>query len=134
MTDILVDTSSWINFFCRREIKQAEVIEGLLESGTIAINGLILAELLQGVQRDEERNSLEKRLRPIRTLPIRDDDFLRAGHLSALLRKRGETVNLVDILIAQTAIAQDLPLLHYDRDFNRIAQRSSLKCHKASLK
>ena len=133
MTDVLIDTSSWINFFSRREKRQAEVVTSLLKKGNALINGFILAELLQGVRKEEERKILEKRLLALRRIPVNEEEFLRAGHLSALLRQKGETVNLVDILIAQSAITHHLMLLHWDSDYHRIARHSSLKIHEDSL-
>lgn len=134
MNDILIDTSAWINFFTQKEKSQSELITVLLSKGGVAINGFIMAELLQGVRKEEERRVLEKRLSSLRQLPIRDEEFRKAGHLSAVLRQKGKTVSLVDILIAQSAMSHDLPLLHWDSDFNRIAQHSSLEIHPTSLK
>jgi predicted nucleic acid-binding protein len=133
VTGVLVDTSSWINFFSRRDRKQFETVAFLLKKGAVVINGLILAELLQGFRKNEERAAVEKRLTALRILSLTHADCLKAGHLSATLRMTGETVNLIDIIIAQTAIRARLPLLHYDTDFHRIARHSHLKIHSDSL-
>lgn len=134
LPNTLIDTSSWISFFSRRHAGQAALVENLIQEGLVAINGLILAELLQGFRKPEERKQIERRLMAIPFLALEKADCVEAGHLSAILRRKGGTTSLIDILIAQSAIRHGLSLLHYDGDFNRIAGVSTLKIHPDSLR
>lgn len=113
---------------------QAELIESLLEEGLAVTNGLILSEILQGFRRTEERNQMEKRFKEIPCLIMNQSDFIQVGHLSAILRRKGQTTSLIDLLIAQSSISNNLPLLHFDSDYQRIAKIAPLKIHPQSLK
>jgi hypothetical protein len=54
--------------------------------------------------------------------------FARAAQIYFDCRKRGITLaSTIDCLIAQTAIDNDLLLLHNDSDFERIAEVAQLK-------
>lgn len=54
--------------------------------------------------------------------------YISAAQLYRLCRKKGLTLRkTADCLIAQTAIEYDVPLLHKDKDFDRIASVSELK-------
>ncbi|MCK5488248.1 MAG: PIN domain-containing protein, partial [Desulfobacterales bacterium] len=54
--------------------------------------------------------------------------YISAAQLYRTCRKRGITIRkTVDCLIAQTAIEHGVPLLHNDKDFDRIASVSSLQ-------
>lgn len=64
-------------------------------------------------------------------LPIRPPMFERALEVQALLCRQGRHrgVSMADLLIAATAEAHDLPVIHYDRDFDRIAEVTGQPMH-----
>ena len=47
--------------------------------------------------------------------------------MAADLRKKGFTPSAADCFISTVAISHDVPLLHCDRDFERIAKHSEVK-------
>lgn len=52
---ILVDTSVWIDFFNGKELPHVVMLETLiLQEADIAICGVILTEVLQGISNDKE--------------------------------------------------------------------------------
>lgn len=55
---ILVDTSVWIDFFNGKELPHVETLESLTsQEADIAICGVILTEVSQGISNDKDINS-----------------------------------------------------------------------------
>ena len=127
---ILVDTSVWIDFFNGVSSVPRVSLRKLLEAEEeVCISSYILAETLQGFKNERE---FEAAKRHLLYLPILDltnpESYISAAQLYRTCRKRGVTIRkTADCLIAQTAIEHGVPLLHNDKDFDRIASVSSLQ-------
>lgn len=127
---IFVDSSVWIDYFKGRDTPQTEKLDTLFGSGQIVVGDLVLTEVLQGFVVERE---FAKALEHFITLHI-----VRLGgyHLSVqaarnfrILRGHGYTVRkTIDSLIATRCIADDLKLLHNDRDFIPFEKHLRLKC------
>ncbi|HLX29548.1 MAG TPA: PIN domain-containing protein [Casimicrobiaceae bacterium] len=125
MTVILVDTSVWIDFIRPRSTNAVDRLRAALDHGIeAAVTPLIYQEVLQGA-RDEQA------FRDYRTF-LSTQPFLHstdavathegAARLYFECRRIGLTIrSSVDCLIAQTAVEHGVPLLHDNRDFERIA-------------
>jgi len=95
----------------------------------IVIGDLILTEVLQGFQQDRDFNKAKKLLSALifrqmlgRQLAIKSAENYR------VLRKKGVTVRkTIDVIIATFCIANNLPLLHSDRDFRPMEKHLNLK-------
>jgi predicted nucleic acid-binding protein len=130
--NILADTSAWIASFYRKghdEIK--ERLTEALERDLLAINGIILCELLQGAKNEIEYKNLRERLQALHYLSAPEVTWEKAARLSFRLRRRGIVVPTTDVVIAQTAIDNHCSLLHYDKHFDLIAQGSELLVERA---
>lgn len=127
---ILVDTSVWIDFFNGLSSAPRLSLRKLLEAEEeVCISNYILAETLQGFKNERE---FEAAKRHLLYLPILDltnpESYISAAQLYRTCRKRGVTIRkTADCLIAQTAIEHGVPLVHNDKDFDRIASVSSLQ-------
>lgn len=126
---ILVDTTVWIDFFGGRSLPHVERLEDFLESGEdLCICGIVLAEVLQGIRSDSAYKRTKDYFEDLVYLPMRRETYDRSAQLYRSLRKKGITIRKpVDCLIAALAIENDIPLLHNDVDFKRIAEHSSLR-------
>ena len=104
-------------------------LRAIREGAEVALTGLILAEILQGVPSDSEFAKLRKVLSSFRVLrPGSEETYVRAARLSRTGRKRGVTIrSLIDCLIAAIAMEQEATVLHRDRDFDRISGYAPLK-------
>ena len=104
-------------------------LRAIREGAEVALTGLILAEILQGVPSDSEFAKLRKVLSSFRVLrPGSEETYVRAARLSRTGRKRGVSVrSLIDCLIAAIAMEQEATVLHRDRDFDRISGYAPLK-------
>lgn len=123
---ILVDTSIWIDYFCSQPGPAAHLLDQLIESNTpFALTPVILQEILQGARTPSHFNQLRDHLITQFFLYPLDpiETYSAAAAIYAKCRRVGVTPrSTIDCLIAQIAIGHDVPLLHNDADYERIAQ------------
>ena len=123
---VLVDTSVLINFFRGKETVGTAYFEKLLETQKhFCINEFIYQELLQGSKDEKEFAVLKSYLMdvPLYSLKRGIQSFENAALLNFRCRRKGVTIrSTVDLLIAETAIENNIPLLHDDDDFANMAR------------
>jgi hypothetical protein len=126
---VLVDTTVWIDFFADRSEPHVAALQKLIETEEdLCLCGIILAEVLQGIRSDKDYIRTKGCLDDLIFLPMRQATFVRAAEVYRSLRKKGVTIRKpVDCMIAAAAIEHDIPLLHKDRDFDRIARHTQLR-------
>ena len=129
---ILVDTTVWIDFFAGRPRHHVATLEQLLQTGQdICICGIVLAEVLQGIRSDSEHARTKDYFESLLFLPMTRATFLRSSQTYRALRKKGFTIRTpLDCMIASVAIEHRVPLLHNDRDFDKIANHTDLEVLK----
>jgi predicted nucleic acid-binding protein len=128
---ILVDTSALIDYLKGNDSpparKLAEIIDRDMPYG---ISPVVFLEVLQGAATQKDFDLIKEYLGSLTFYDLRDarESAARAAKMSFELRRKGMLVkSTIDFLIAQTAIDNDLYLLHNDSDFDRIKQVSALK-------
>jgi predicted nucleic acid-binding protein len=129
---ILVDTSVWIDFFAGRELPHVATLEQFIQDNEdLALCGIILTEILQGIGDDAIHQRVQHDLGPLIMLPMPDAVFVRAADIYRKLRKQGITIRKTnDCIIAATALEHHCSLLHSDKDFAPIAKHFPLKIVK----
>jgi predicted nucleic acid-binding protein len=129
---ILVDTSVWIDFFAGRDLQHVSRLEQLiLDNEDLALNGIILTEILQGISDDTTHRRVRRDLSPLIRLPLPETVFFLAADIYRKLRKKGITIRKTnDCIIAATALEHRCQLLHNDKDFVPIAKLFPLKIIK----
>ncbi len=129
MSEVLVDTTVWIDFFGGLPQQHVVALRELIENDeNLCVCGVILTEVLQGIRSDADYRKIKDCFDSLILLPMRQKTFLRAADLYRSLRKKGVTIRKpIDCMIAAVAIEHDLPLLHNDRDFDQIAKGSKLE-------
>jgi predicted nucleic acid-binding protein len=129
---ILVDTSVWIDFFAGRDLPHVAALERfILENEDLALCGIILTEILQGIADDKAHRRVRSDLSPLIMLPMPETVFIRAADIYRKLRKAGITIRKSnDCIISATALEHRCLLLHNDKDFLPIAETYSLKVVK----
>ena len=130
---ILVDTSVWIDFFAGRDLPHVTTLEQLIfDNEDLALCGIILTEILQGIAEDSTHRQVRQYLRPLLMLPMPETVYVRAADIYRSLRKSGITIRKTnDCIMAATALEHHCWLLHNDKDFSLIAKRFSLKVVKS---
>lgn len=128
MSNVLIDTSAWIEFF--RPHGNAEIrttINQLLDDNEAALCGIVLSELLRGARSDREFRDLADRLSTLIQLPTPETIWIHVGKLGYHLARKGINTPTTDILIAAIAIENKVAVLHKDRHFSLIAKHSDLR-------
>ncbi|MGL5808992.1 MAG: type II toxin-antitoxin system VapC family toxin [Nocardioides sp.] len=128
---LLVDTSVWSLAFRRNAPPDVPEVAALASAlaGTedVVTTGMTQLELLQGFVPGPARQSLARRFAAIAFVEPRRDDYLTAANLGRTCRAAGIQLGVVDLMIAQLAIAHDLTLLTTDRDFTHAARHIPLR-------
>jgi len=101
-----------------------ERLAPLIDAGRVATCSIDLLELLYSTRSPDDHRTTRERLSLALEVAEIDQAVLdRALDIQSLLARRSEHrgVSLPDLVIAATAERHDLAILHYDRDFDRVA-------------
>jgi hypothetical protein len=118
----LADKSALTRRETRPEVRQ--VIGPLLLSGAIATCGIVDLELLYSASSPAVYASLATSLRALPRVPVTEAIVDRALDVQARLAERSQhrAVPLPDLIVASCAESAGLTVLHYDSDYDRIAE------------
>ena len=127
---ILVDTSVWIDFFRSSPDRAGvELRRMIVEVEPIALTGVIVAEILQGLARDVTR--IERYLSSWEMLePNGFSTYREAASISRLARSKGISLTTIDTLIAAVALEHQATLFSLDKDFSRISRITALRLYQ----
>lgn len=128
---LLVDTSVWSLAFRRDAPAPVAEVRALIRAleGDDAVysTGLILQELLQGFRGPKDRAAIIARFSALALLVPDRDDHIEAAEIRNNCRRAGVQIGTIDALLARLCIRHDLVLLTTDKDFHKIAARTSLR-------
>jgi predicted nucleic acid-binding protein len=113
---ILVDTSVVIDYAQGKDAK----LVALLPTLSVAVCGVVRAELLCGARDPRHRTTLAALLAPFQLLPTPEATWDTVGDNFATLRWQGITVPFPDIVIGTLAIENDIELWTRDPHFAMI--------------
>jgi hypothetical protein len=121
---VLLDTSAWIAFFSPigHDALKAEVRKALNEERVFTC-AVVQTELLVGARDRAAFRKLGELLRALPQAPMDDELWLRAAGLGFALRKKGRSMPLPDLLIAEACRAQSLELWHLDDHYEAIREQ-----------
>jgi predicted nucleic acid-binding protein len=122
MATYLADKSALTRRDTRPEVR--DVVEPLLLAGRIATCGIIDLELLFSAPSRKEYTELADVLQAMPRIPITDAIVDRALEVQGMLAVKSQhrSVSLPDLLVAACAETNGLTVLHYDADYDRIAE------------
>jgi len=127
---VLIDTSVWVEFFRGRNETLVENVSALLKTGRAAYTGIIALELLNGAKGQKDLEVLHDAFDIMQRISENDATFTSAGRMGYDLARKGVTASTVDLLIAQTAIENSMPLMTLDKHFDAMAAQTNLKVMK----
>jgi len=123
---VIVDASVWIDYLRgERRVTTLRLRLALQDREAVALLPVVLQEVLQGADSAERMAVWHSLLTTLPCLKVEDPvgTAIAAAQLYAHCRWSGITPRSGnDCLIAVSCIELDRPLLHRDRDFDRIAQ------------
>jgi predicted nucleic acid-binding protein len=125
----LADTSAWV--WSRRhaypELRRS--FDVALVDGELATCDMVRLELLHSARNADEFAEIREELAALPDCPIGKEQWDRALWVYEELSGRGgahqRSVKHRDLLIAAAAEAADVTVLHYDEDYDRIAEITS---------
>ena len=126
---ILVDSSTWIDYFRGTITPQSDMLDMLLRQEPLAVGDLILTEVLQGFTDDSGFNEARRVLTSLTVVELGGQKIaIQAAKNFRLLRNLGVTVRkTIDTVIATKCIENGYHLLHNDRDFDPFAKHLGLR-------
>jgi tRNA(fMet)-specific endonuclease VapC len=121
----LVD-SDWVAVYLKGKEQAVSLLDNLADEG-IAISILSFGEIREGIIYGEDRPKHETGfrnfLRGVDVLPLTRDTMNRFASIRGELRKRGDLIGDMDLLIASTALHYQLSLISRNlRHFRRVPQ------------
>jgi predicted nucleic acid-binding protein len=126
-SDILADTSVWIEFF-KQHSATGDALEALILEEAVWTCGIVLFELVQGVRAEKEKTQILTTVSHLKYAEMSKTLWQKAGDLSASLREKGLALPHSDIFIAAIAIEYNLSIFTLDEHF---AQIPGVKLYKA---
>ena len=127
----LFDTGVWTWARDRRFPQLASWFNAQVAAGRVLICDLVVLELIRLTPNQERAQDVTARLDAFESVAMPTALWTRACKLQMLLSANGDhrRVPPVDLLIAATAEKASVPIVHYDRDYERIASISALQHH-----
>ena len=116
---VIADTCIWVEFF-RTKSLISERLRELISNNFIASVGIIIAELIQGIKANKEREVIINIFNTIEYLEITKDIWIASGDLAKELRSKGKTIPLSDILIDCCAKKHQYRIFTIDKHFQDI--------------
>jgi len=130
---VLVDTSVWADFLNGYPSPQAAALAELLEGDDeLCTCGTIVAEVFQGLRREEGRRAIQRSFEDLTFLePSSIRLYFRAADVYRRLREVGHTVrSTIDCVIAVIAEENGCYVLARDRDMDAILGSGVLKVRR----
>ena len=126
---ILVDSSVWIDFFSPSPGRAgAELHRSINEGDPLALTGVVVAEVLQGLTKDSRY--IERFLADFDLIePSGFETYKEAASIFRKGRSKGYSLTTIDTLIAAVAIEHNTTVFTRDQDFSRIALIAPLQLH-----
>jgi predicted nucleic acid-binding protein len=123
----LVDKSAWARL---RNPPVAAILGPLVEEGLVATCGVVDLEILYSARNAAEHAVTREERGSLPRLEISDAMWRRAEEVQAALAHRSthRGVSIPDLLIAATAELHSVGVLHYDKDFDLIADVTGQEC------
>jgi len=128
-TTLLVDNSAWLRLAdAALPTKRADQIAEALESGSIATCLPFLLEAVYSARDAREHDQLLAELLSLPRYQLDDAAEQRALDAQAQLARVGHhRLPPVDLLVAALADRHDIGVLHYDHDYDLIAEKTDLE-------
>lgn len=125
----LFDTGVWTWVRDRRFPRLASWFNDLVQAGQVLVCDLVVLELTRLAPSEARAREVAARLGAFESVPMAEDLWRRAREVQLLLAPDGDhrRVPPADLLIASAAETAGVPLVHYDRDYERIAAVTALE-------
>jgi predicted nucleic acid-binding protein len=120
----LFDTGVWTWARDRRFPRLASWFNAQVAAGRVLVCDLVILELTRLTPNQARAREVKARLDAFQSVPMPAELWARARELQLLLAANADhrRVPPADLLIGAAAEAANVPLVHYDRDYERLAK------------
>lgn len=125
----LFDTGAWTWVRDRRFPELAEWFNAAVEAGLVLVCDLVILELTRLAPDERRAREVADRLASFEAIPMPGSLWVQAREVQIALAATGEHRRIppADLLLAAAAEEAGVALVHYDRDYERIAQAGGLR-------
>jgi predicted nucleic acid-binding protein len=125
----LFDTGAWTWARDRRFPQLAAWFNAAVEAGLVLVCDLVILELARLAPNESRAREVTERLAAFETIPMSAGLWGRARETQLALAASGDhrRVPPADLLLGSAAEEAGVALVHYDRDYERIAAASELR-------
>lgn len=116
---IAIDTSSLRRYLAGDTGRDVDLVRDAIANGRASLPPVVVCETLSDPSLPAE---LVEDIASLPVLEVADGYWRRAGLLRARLLKSGHKAKLADVLIAQSCIDHQMPLVTHDRDYRHFAR------------
>jgi predicted nucleic acid-binding protein len=124
VSGVVVDTSALVDWFAGKE---DSLLENALAQGTVVLPPIVVAEVVSGATRAEQRLALGELLQDLTVHETPLEHWIAVGDLRRQLKRRGLNVSTPDAHVAQCALERDAVLVTRDAVFTQIARHVKLR-------
>jgi predicted nucleic acid-binding protein len=127
----LFDTGVWTWARDRRFPELSRWFNAQVAEGRVLVCDVVVLELIRLTPNESRAREVAKRLAAFDAVSMSSGGWARARELQLALAENGDhrRVPPVDLLIGAAAGQAGVPLVHYDRDYERLARVSDLQHH-----
>lgn len=123
----VVDTSVWIRADRKKQDDFRERLKALVVAGAAYMCWPVRVELLIGAKDEDKFQALDQQLSVLPHLSMTERTWRESARIGRKLARSGQTVPLIDLLIASAAIEAGMILWTVDSDFKRIEGVAGLR-------
>jgi predicted nucleic acid-binding protein len=125
----LFDTGAWTWVRDRRFPGLASWFNAAVEAGLVLVCDLVVLELTRLAPNEHRAHEVADRLAAFEAIPMPSELWSQARRTQLALAAKGDhrRVPPADLLLASAAEEAGVALVHYDRDYERIAAVSGLR-------
>jgi predicted nucleic acid-binding protein len=124
VSDVLIDTSVWLEFFRVQDSPYAEALDQLLEEERVCTSDLIKAEIIPGARTPKQFRELKEYFDALPLAREPASPWEEIIDVQFRLRRMGiNGISIPDLMIAVVARANDKVIFTKDHDF-RLIQRA----------
>lgn len=125
----LFDTGAWTWARDRRFPELTAWFNAAVEAGLVLVCDLVILELTRVAPNEGRAREVSDRLAVFEAIPMPGGLWKRARETQLALSANGDhrRVPPADLLLAAAAAEADVDLVHYDRDYERIAAVGALR-------
>ena len=118
MSEILADTSVWIDFFQTKDSPFAKYLDHLFEEESVCTTNLIKAEIIPGAKSEKEYHLLYDYFNALPLAREPDDLWGKIINYQFLLKKKGiYGISIPDLIIITVAIYNNKVIFSKDKHF-----------------